>query len=250
MIAFPLYKPSTPKVYKEDAKSGTWRPPPNTNGTPNESVNDVFVRVRQVFAAAASDAAAAACAELRLGLRLLPTALLASHPVVFCSVCCCRFYLRLSCRRCATNLNVDLIFCGTNSPTLGRAADEQARDTVPGRGRDHRRRRLRLPVRTAMFRVGRRHEQAQQVRYHGFARPLFWRSSRIAAFSHVQSAFFQCLRNTKVFGFWWVLASFYAISPAVVGKVVYGEASVLPILRKPSQIATIHTRAMLERDNK
>ncbi|CAN0160014.1 unnamed protein product, partial [Ectocarpus fasciculatus] len=35
------------KVYEKDAISLTWRPPPNTNGTPNESVDDVFVRVRQ-----------------------------------------------------------------------------------------------------------------------------------------------------------------------------------------------------------
>lgn len=36
------------KVYKADAADAMWRPPPNTNGTPNESVDDVFVRVRQV----------------------------------------------------------------------------------------------------------------------------------------------------------------------------------------------------------
>eukprot|EP00903_Cladosiphon_okamuranus_P019237 g17690.t1 len=38
-----------PTVYKEDANSLTWRPPPNTDGTPNESVEDVFVRVRQLM---------------------------------------------------------------------------------------------------------------------------------------------------------------------------------------------------------
>ncbi|CAN0125763.1 unnamed protein product [Ectocarpus sp. 8 AP-2014] len=36
-----------PEVYEKDAISLTWRPPPNTDGTPNESVDDVFVRVRQ-----------------------------------------------------------------------------------------------------------------------------------------------------------------------------------------------------------
>ncbi|CAM9697531.1 unnamed protein product [Laminaria digitata] len=38
-----------PEVYNQDAKDLTWRPPPNTDGTPNESVNDVFVRVRQLM---------------------------------------------------------------------------------------------------------------------------------------------------------------------------------------------------------
>eukprot|EP00752_Nemacystus_decipiens_P008815 g7867.t1 len=38
-----------PTVYKEDANSLTWRPPPSTDGTPNESVDDVFVRVRQLM---------------------------------------------------------------------------------------------------------------------------------------------------------------------------------------------------------
>ncbi|CAB1103667.1 unnamed protein product [Ectocarpus sp. CCAP 1310/34] len=37
------------KVYEKDAVSLTWRPPPNTDGTPNESVDDVFVRVRQLL---------------------------------------------------------------------------------------------------------------------------------------------------------------------------------------------------------
>lgn len=37
------------QVYREDAKDLMWRPPPNNNGTPNESVGDVFVRVRQVL---------------------------------------------------------------------------------------------------------------------------------------------------------------------------------------------------------
>ncbi|CAM9294402.1 unnamed protein product [Choristocarpus tenellus] len=38
-----------PSVYLADSKNSTWRPPPNTNGTPHESVSDVFVRVRQLM---------------------------------------------------------------------------------------------------------------------------------------------------------------------------------------------------------
>ncbi|CAM9896935.1 unnamed protein product [Ascophyllum nodosum] len=38
-----------PEVYKADAADAMWRPPPNNNGTPNESVDDVFVRVRQLM---------------------------------------------------------------------------------------------------------------------------------------------------------------------------------------------------------
>eukprot|EP00904_Undaria_pinnatifida_P006866 jgi/Undpi1/3309/HiC_scaffold_15.g06683.m1 len=41
--------PEARPVYNQDAKDFTWRPPPNTDGTPNESVNDVFVRVRQLM---------------------------------------------------------------------------------------------------------------------------------------------------------------------------------------------------------
>lgn len=50
---------------------------------------------------------------------------------------------------------------------LWRVAAEQARDAVPGRGRDHRRRRQRLPVRAAVLRARRRHEEAQQVSFCG-----------------------------------------------------------------------------------
>lgn len=91
---------STPKVYKEDAISLTWRPPPNTDGTPNESVNDVFVRVRQVTSVpllvgvGVGVAAAAAAASQPFSLhppffspQSLPLALFPScvHP---CSAAC------------------------------------------------------------------------------------------------------------------------------------------------------------------
>ncbi|CAM9356844.1 unnamed protein product [Discosporangium mesarthrocarpum] len=38
-----------PSVYLADSKDTSWRPPPNTDGTPHESVDDVFVRVRQLL---------------------------------------------------------------------------------------------------------------------------------------------------------------------------------------------------------
>eukprot|EP00898_Chlorokybus_atmophyticus_P003933 jgi/Chlat1/4540/Chrsp29S04450 len=37
------------EIYGQDALSERWRPPPNTDGTPNESVADVFVRVAQLM---------------------------------------------------------------------------------------------------------------------------------------------------------------------------------------------------------
>lgn len=37
------------KIHKADSESERLRPPPTTDGTPNESAHDVFVRVRQMM---------------------------------------------------------------------------------------------------------------------------------------------------------------------------------------------------------
>lgn len=45
------FKPGSPprQVYESDRESAFWRPPPFVDGTPNESVQDVLVRVRQLL---------------------------------------------------------------------------------------------------------------------------------------------------------------------------------------------------------
>lgn len=47
--SFQTWFPSSPQVYESDREYAFWRPPPFVDGTPNESVHDVLVRVRQLL---------------------------------------------------------------------------------------------------------------------------------------------------------------------------------------------------------